>query len=351
MARRPKQSEDDIDAAPEIGPQPRSTYDLTGHVAAEKQVLDAWASGRFHHAWLIAGPRGIGKATFAYRVARFLLSGPSSGGEGLFGGDQVSSLTIGPDHPASILLASGAHDGFRLLERTISPKTGKMRTEIVIDQVRELGDFFALSHDRAWRVILIDPAEELNRNAANALLKMLEEPPANCCFLLVTHMPGRLLPTIRSRCRRIDLAPLTDADVSHVLTIQGHAATDDVITLSRGAPGYALRLAGLDIVPLTNAVDKALASSLTLQDEVMVAEALAGRGSALRFEAFLQLVPERMATAMKASSLAGNSSLEPAFELWEKARALGQQALAINLEAKLVVLELLSQARKMSRYL
>ncbi len=351
MARRPKPVDDEIEDATETGPQPRSTHDLTGHGHAEKQILDAWMSGRFHHAWLIAGPRGIGKATFAYRVARFLLSGPKPGSEGLFGGEPATSLAKGPDQSASILLASGAHDGFRLLERSINRLSGKMRTQIAIEQVRELGDFFGLSHDGAWRVILIDPAEELNRNAANALLKMLEEPPANCCFLLVTHMPGKLLPTIRSRCRRIDLAPLSDADVRHVLTVQGHAATDDVIALSRGAPGYALRLAGLDMAPLTNAVDTALAGKLSLQDEVVVAEALAGRGSALRFEAFLEMVPERMAAAMKVSGLAGNSALEPAFELWEKARALGQQALAINLEAKLVVLDLLGHARQMSRYL
>jgi DNA polymerase III subunit delta' len=351
MARRPKSADAEEEIAEPTGPQPRTTYALTGHAAAEAQILQAWSTSRFHHAWLITGPRGIGKATFAYRVARFLLSDPQAAGDGLFGAPEITSLNVPEQHPASQLVASGAHPGFQLLERTPNPKTGKMRTEIVVDQVRALGDFFGLSHDGAWRVIIIDPAEELNRNAANALLKILEEPPANCCFLLITHAPGRLLPTIRSRCRRIDLLPLSDVDVSHVLTTQGHAATDDVIALSKGSPGYAMRLAGLDIAPMTVAVDRALKGALELADEVSVAEVLASRDSQPRYEAFLELAPERMALAIKAAGLAGVTALEPAFELWEKARSLAAQALAINLDPKLVVLELLGSARQISKYI
>lgn len=351
MARRPKTADEtDIDAAP-VGPQPRTTYELTGHSQAEQQILDAWNTERFHHAWLITGPRGIGKATFAYRAARFLLSAPPAPGEGLFGAGASTSLAVSEQHPTAILMASGMHPGFRLLERSINPNTDKMRTEIAVDQIRDLGDFFGLSRDGEWRVVIIDPAEDLNRSAANALLKILEEPPAKCCFFLITHAPGRLLPTIRSRCRRIDLSVLSDADVAHVLASQGHAATDDVIALAKGSPGHACRLAGLDIAPMTVAVDRALKGQLSLGDEVAIAEVLAGRDSQPRFEAFLELAPERMAFAIKAAGLSGVSTLEPAFELWEKARALAAQSLAINLDTKLVVLDLLGQARQISKYI
>jgi DNA polymerase III subunit delta' len=351
MARRPKASEDVGEAPEPTGPQPLTTYDLTGHAAAEQQVLDAWTSGRFHHAWLITGQRGIGKATFAYRVARFLLSNPAMANDGLFGSAPVKSLKISAAHPTSALLASRAHSGFKLLERTINPKTGKMRTEIVVEQIRELGDFFGLSRDGEWRIIIIDPAEDLNRNAANALLKILEEPPSNCCFLLITHAPGRLLPTIRSRCRRIDLLPLNQQDVAHVLAVQGHAATDDVIALAKGSPGYAMRIAGLDIAPMSAAVDRALRDLLTLADEITVADVLSGKDSRLRFEAFLDVAPERMGLAIKASGLAGITTLEPAFELWDKARSLAAQSLEINSDPKLVVLEMLGLAKQISRYI
>jgi DNA polymerase-3 subunit delta' len=145
--------------------------------------------------------------------------------------------------------------------------------------------------------------------------------------------------------------PLSDADVSHVLSEHGNAATDDVIALAKGAPGYAIRLAGLDIPPIRAAIDKALSGALSSADEVTVAEVLAGKDSQPRYEAFLELAPERMALAIKAASLAGVTALEPAFELWEKARSLASQSLAINLDPKLVVLEMLGTARQISKFI
>jgi DNA polymerase-3 subunit delta' len=351
MSRRPKSAEAEEDRTDVGGPHPAKTYTLTGHAAAEQQVLQAWLTGRFHHAWLVTGPRGIGKATFAYRLARFLLSDAQLPEDGLFGKQSLTSMNVPEHHPVSTQIAHGAHPGFKLLERSPNPKTGKMRTAIVVDQVREMRDFFGLSHDGAWRVIIIDPAEELNSSASNALLKILEEPPPKCCFILVTHTHGKVLPTIKSRCRRIDLLPLSDADVSHVLSEHGNAATDDVIALAKGAPGYAIRLAGLDIPPIRAAIDKALSGALSSADEVTVAEVLAGKDSQPRYEAFLELAPERMALAIKAASLAGVTALEPAFELWEKARMLAAQSLAINLEPKLVVLDMLGTARQISKYI
>lgn len=351
MARRPTKSEDSAPEPP-VGPQPQTTFELVGHAAAEQSFLEAWSSGKLHHAWLVTGPRGIGKATFAYRVARFLLSGPQQPGKGLFGvGTVVSSLAISRQHPAAMQVASGAHPGFQLLVRCMNPKTGKMRTEIVVEQVREMTDFFGLSREGEWRVIIIDPAEDLNSNSANALLKILEEPPANCCFILVSHAPGRLLPTIKSRCRKLELSALTDAEVKAVLHQNDLDAPAGILALAQGSPGRAVRMASLDIAPLSNAVDRALAGQLSLSDQILVAEVLAGRDGQPRFEAFLELAPQRMGQALRIAVLQNKPALEHAFELWERARALASQTLAINLDAKLVVADMLSTAQKISRYL
>jgi DNA polymerase III subunit delta' len=271
--------------------------------------------------------------------------------EGLFGDAPIASLAVPEQHPVAIQVASGAHPGFELLVRTANPKTGKMRTEIVVDQVREMTDFFGLSRDGEWRVIIIDPVEELNRNAANALLKILEEPPANCCFILISHAPGRLLPTIKSRCRKLELSALADTEVTAVLRQNELEAPDDILVLAQGSPGRAVRMASLDIAPLSNAVDKALADQLSLGDQVLVAEVLAGRDGQPRFEAFLELAPQRMGQALRSAALNGKPMLEPAFELWEKARVLSAQSLAINLDPKLVVMDMLGTARQISRYL
>jgi DNA polymerase III subunit delta' len=350
MARRPAKSIESVPEEPS-GPQPKTTFDLIGHAAAEQSILDSWNAGKLHHAWLVTGPRGIGKATFAYRVARFLLSGPPAPGDGLFGPEPVNSLAVDQHDPASVLAGNGAHPGFQLLVRTVNSKTGKMRTEIVVDQVRELADFFGLSRDGDWRLIIIDPAEELNRNAANALLKILEEPPANCCFILVSHAPGKLLPTIKSRCRKLELSELDDSQVATVLRMHGEDCTSEILALANGSPGRALRLASLDMAPLIIAVDKALADQLSLVAQVAVAEALAVKDSQPRFEAFLELAPQRMADRLRLAALAHKPVLEPAFSLWEKARELAAQTLAINLDPKLVVFDLLGTARQISRYL
>ena len=193
-------------------PEPRANPDLVGHEAAERTLLRAWTSGRLPHAWLIAGPRGIGKATLAFRFARFVLAG----GGGLFGA--ADDLFVEPADPVARRVASGGHADLRTLQRTFNEKRDRLRSEIVIDDVREVGAFLRLTPaEGGWRVVVVDNADELNRNAANALLKVLEEPPARALLLLVSHAPGRLLPTIRSRCQRLALAALPEATVAGLL--------------------------------------------------------------------------------------------------------------------------------------
>ncbi len=228
-------------------PEPRCNPDLVGHAEAERTFLDAWSSGRLAHAWLICGPKGIGKATLAFRIARFVLAGGGEGG-GLFGA-APDSLHIPPGHPVFHRVASGGHADFKVVTRGWSDdKKTRLRTEIVIDDVRGIGGFLSLTPaEGGWRVVVVDAADEMNRNAANAVLKVLEEPPRNALMLLVSHSPGRLLPTIRSRCRRLSLPPLPETVVADLLRRgRPDLAADDVAALARlgeGSIGKAMGLA------------------------------------------------------------------------------------------------------------
>src|SRR5204863_3643546 len=209
------------EAAPEpAAPPPRANPDLLGHEAAEAELRRLFDSGRMPHALLLSGPRGIGKATLAFRLARFVLA--SGGGEGppggLFGEPGASGLAIAPDSGTFRRVASGGHADLLTVERAYDPRRRRLRGEIIVGNAREIGTFLRLTPaEGGWRVVVVDGADEMNRAAANALLKILEEPPRRTLLLLVAHSPGRLLPTIRSRCRRFPLAPLPPAIVRQLL--------------------------------------------------------------------------------------------------------------------------------------
>ncbi|MCW8862644.1 MAG: DNA polymerase III subunit delta' [Rhodospirillales bacterium] len=243
-------------------PAPRASSSLIGHETAERTLLDAFESGRLHHAWLICGQRGIGKATLAYRFARYLLSQghdftPPSG-TGLFddallpstdqGGSTKGILHVDESHPVFRRIASSGHADLVTVERQVDPKTDRKRAEIVVGDVRNIGGFMAKTPaEGGWRVVVIDAADEMNRNAANAVLKVLEEPPDRAILLLVCHNPGRLLPTILSRCRKITLQPLSDGAVRALLSQMAPEVSGDDIEiltkLSEGSIGRALELA------------------------------------------------------------------------------------------------------------
>jgi len=189
---------------------PRDTFALFGHVQAEQALLDEYRSGRIAHAWLIGGPVGIGKATLAYRMARFALAHPDPLTPAV---QKATSLAVPSDGLVARRVAGRAHPDLLVLEREPDDK-GKMRTMIIVEQVRRTVGFFgSTAGEGGWRVCVIDSADELNPAGTNALLKVLEEPPPRSLFLVVSHAPGRLLPTIRSRCRRLTLRPLEAADV------------------------------------------------------------------------------------------------------------------------------------------
>jgi DNA polymerase-3 subunit delta' len=331
---------------------PRANPLLLGQEAGEAALAQASRSGRLPHAWLIAGTRGIGKATLAYRFARFVLA--EGRGEG-------GGIALPQTHAVFRRVASGGHSDFRALEREINPKTEKLRSEIVIDQVRALGGFLRLTpSESAWRIAIIDSADELNPNAANALLKLLEEPPARALLLLVSHAPGRLLPTIRSRCRRLALAPLSDPAMEQLLeryapSLGGNERAT-VLRLADGSIGRALELAagdGLAIYGRLSTLLRALPETDVPALHAM-ADKFGGAAGEPAFRIATELLLrwlERMirgaasgvtppevvpgeAGAMK--RLAAAARLDRWLELWEKTARLFAGAEELNLDRKQV---------------
>ncbi|MGR3433355.1 MAG: DNA polymerase III subunit delta' [Shimia sp.] len=248
----------------EGAPHPRETPLLFGQAAAEAEFLSAWAGGRMHHAWMLAGPRGVGKATLAYRIAKALIAtGRPGGGGGLFGGAEVgvpTTLDIAPDHPVARRVAEGNAPDLYVLRRLVNldGAAPTLRAVVTMEAVtgraadgrdskvtRGLRPFFATRADPgAYRVVIVDAADDLNPSAANAILKLLEEPPVGTVFLLVAHAPSRLLPTIRSRCRVLRCGTLAPGEMDRALGQAGIAPGDPVAlaALAGGSVGAAARL-------------------------------------------------------------------------------------------------------------
>lgn len=248
MARAPKT--EDVPADDTGLPSPSETSELFGHGEAEQTVLEAWTSGRMPHAWLITGPSGIGKATFAYRVAKFVLSGGEPTGEaGLFGAEAApaTSLAVDPENRAARLVASNGHPDLRILRRTLNDR-GVMSSVIRIEDVRAFIDRVRLKPSlEGWRVAIVDEAEKMNRSSENALLKILEEPPRNTLILIVSNSLNGMLPTTRSRCRRLVFSPLDDGVVRDLLTrserVDDQGDIEILVRLAEGSIGRALDLA------------------------------------------------------------------------------------------------------------
>ena len=226
-------------------PHPCETEHLFGHDGACAQVLDAFNGDRMHHAWMLTGPKGIGKASLAYHVSRFLLTAEPAG-DSLFGKPPpATSLAVPADHPVARRIRAGSEPGLCILRRPVDDKTGKLKTVIPVDTVRELRRFFGLSAGgNGRRVVIVDCIDEMNANAANALLKVLEEPPQEAVLLLVTHQPSRILPTIRSRCRTLACAPLSPDDLERAFAqaLPDQAFDPGLNALAAGSVGRAAEL-------------------------------------------------------------------------------------------------------------
>ena len=279
-----------------MAPEPRANPLLLGHEAAETTLLESMRSGRMHHAWLLTGPDGVGKATLAYRFARRLLAGVPTATE--------KDLALEPTHPVFRRVAAGAHADLHTVERAYDEKRRRMRTQIAVEDVRKISTFMSLTPaEGGWRVAIVDGAEEMNQSSANALLKILEEPPRRAILLLVCAAPGRLLATIRSRCRRLRLDPLApeamDLLLSDYLPDQGADERSRLVTVAEGSPGRALLLAqeeGLAIAGLVNEVLAAL-PGLKPTRAYAVADTLA-RGET-GFTNFMDLLRAGIAAAVR----------------------------------------------------
>ncbi len=311
---------------------------LFGHDDAIQAFSAALSDGKLHHAWLLGGGRGVGKATFADMAARRVLaeatSTPVTG----------KRLDVSPEHPAAKLIEAGSHPDLRKLERLPRErKPDELARNISVAQVRSLQSLFATTPSMSeWRAVVIDAIDDLERSAANALLKNLEEPPPKSVFLLVCHNPGRILPTIRSRCRMLRFGRLSDdAMTSAIRQSEPQLDDEDVAALVRvgqGAPGQASRFAGLDI----SSLDGAIRELITEGDEAngrrsALAQSLATKTAQPRYEAFLDRVPS--AIAAHARTLDGKG-LAHAIDIWKEARSLAGAAPRISLDPQATVFTL-----------
>lgn len=340
-------------------PHPRETKKLFGHDSAERILAESLSDGRMHHAWLLRGRRGIGKATLAYRFARTALAHPSERAA------NGQSLETAEDSSASRQVRALSHPGLLLLRRPYDEKGKRFAASIPIDEVRRLRSF--LSHragKEAWRVVIVDEANDLNVNAANALLKSLEEPPERAVFLLVSSAPGQLLPTIRSRCRTLALQPLSNADLRaaamQAFEASGIAPPDEASwpaleRLADGSVGRLLSLQGAGGLELNGLIVK-LVTGLpridwravhALSDELQPAAAQA------RFELFYELLLDYLGRLIRAQTagggerqdretaarLIGEGRLASFAALWERIGREKTDALALNLDRKGLILE------------
>jgi DNA polymerase-3 subunit delta' len=309
---------------------------IFGQERAIDTFASAWATRKLHHAWLLAGPKSVGKASFARVAARRVLAdaaGPVS---------ELPGLASDDEHPMVRLVEAGSHPDMRWLKRELNDK-GNLNRNIKVDQVRDLGEFVSLSSALSpWRVIVIDSVDDLEKEGANALLKMLEEPPANSLFFLVSHAPGRLLPTIRSRCRRLEFEALSDDAMASILAEQtphlASAERDQVIAMSLGSAGRGVAFAELGLAKLEEAAVAILRQGdPTNARRSALASELGKKGAADRYAAFLDLAPTLI--AREARMLAAGPR-ERALDAYSKARELVAIAPRVPLDPAATVFQL-----------
>ncbi|WP_337185326.1 DNA polymerase III subunit delta' [Phenylobacterium sp.] len=307
---------------------PREVYDLEGQETAETAFEAARARGRLHHAWLLTGPEGVGKATFAYRAARRLLGAPPSPGHGVLGAD--------PGHPVSRQVAARSHPDLLVLER--EGPDGKPRRVIPVDDARRLAEFFSKSPASApHRVAIVDAADDLNVNAANAILKTLEEPPPRGVLLMTSHAPGRLLPTIRSRCRRLAFAaPGVDAATAFVSRRTG-VNPEEALRLAHmadGAPGRALALAASGALAMDDAAREILDGlpALDAPRVLAITDAFRGGEGPRQFALLFERLSTRVHALAASRAREGFGSLDRWAEAWETLQRLPREVEALNLD-------------------
>lgn len=302
-------------------PHPRERSTLAGHEAAEREFLDAYRAGRMHHAWIIGGPEGIGKATLAYRIAKFLFAHPDPSAAAV---RAARDLSVDPAAPAARKVTAQSHPDLAVLRRGLTEK-GTLKTEIAVEQVRRAMEMLTTtSAEGGWRVCIIDPAEELNRSSNNALLKSLEEPPARSIFLIVAHAPGRLLPTIRSRGRMLPLAPLSRDDLVQVLSEiafeEEPSAVAAAAAQAQGSVRRAIALLDPDLIDIGRRTQALLDALPGLPQKALLdlAGRAAGKDGEGNYAEMLDVVRGWLSAALAAGAAEGPARVAPLADIWEK---------------------------------
>ncbi|WP_306144043.1 DNA polymerase III subunit delta' [Roseibium sp. MMSF_3412] len=345
MARRNEPVEvPEVDALPGY-PLPNEQTRLVGHRATERSLLDAYRSERLHHAWILGGAKGIGKATLAFRFAKFIVANPDRFGPEVAA---ANDLSVAEDHPVLRQVAAGGHPNILHLRRPWDEKSKRFKSDLPVDEVRRTVSFFGTTASaKAWRICIVDAADDMNASSANALLKILEEPPERCLFLVLSHAPGRLLPTIRSRCRRLGmdaLAPDEIAEGLRVLGVDALPASADLNELAITADGSlrsAISLLSGDGLAIAKGLRRLAdeAAQLDLSAVHALADLVAARGQTDNWLNFQHVLERLCHERMRRDVQAGVQSAYRHVELWEKANTAIRDADALNLDRKQVVLD------------
>jgi len=326
-------------------PHPREVHDLQGQEAAEEAFEAARTRGRLHHAWLLTGPEGVGKATFAYRAARRLLGAPADPSRGVLGVD--------PTHPVARQVAARSHPDLLVLER--EGPDGKPRKVIPVDDARRLAEFFSKSPaTAAHRVAIVDAADDLNVNAANAILKTLEEPPPRGVLLMTSHSPGRLLPTIRSRCRRLAFQALGVDLTAEFVSARTDANPEDALRIAQmadGAPGLALSLVASDALAMDDAARDLLADLPRVDESraLSIAEKFRGGAGPAQFALLFDRLADRVHALVVDQAGQGIGRLDPWAQAWETLQRLPREVEALNLDRADALFTALSELRQAAR--
>jgi DNA polymerase-3 subunit delta' len=333
-------------------PHPREQVHLFGHLNAEVELLDAYRSARFNHAWLLAGPPGIGKATLAYRLARFVLANPDPAAPTV---QAANDLSVPADHRAARQVAAGAHPNLLVLRRQVDPDSGKLTTEISVKFARRALDLFTTTAaESGWRIAIVDSSDDLNANSANALLKLVEEPPPRSLFLIVSHALGRVLPTIRSRCRTLRLHPLASDQLHQAVESLGAPTQDfeSIAELAEGSVRRALELIEDDDAELTAAIGRFLSpqgEGARLDALVAFAEKLAGVRNEKAFDSFADALFRTLTDMLRTRSHLPASQLAPIAELWNKLAASRRDVEIFTLDKRPFVISAVQDLTALAR--
>ncbi|MFK0165544.1 DNA polymerase III subunit delta' [Rhizobium sp. NPDC090279] len=325
---------------------PQDNVKLFGHEEAEAFLAQSYRSGKGHHAMLIEGPEGIGKATLAFRFANHVLSHP----------DPASAPeSIGDPDPASVVsrqISGGASHNLLHLSRPVDDKTGKVKSAITVDEVRRAGKFFSQTSGTGnWRIVVIDPADDLNRSAANAILKILEEPPKRALFLVLSHAPGRLLPTIRSRCLPLKLAPLGDDALRMALENLGVPAGkgSELLSTAKGSVSEALKLLNYGGGEIIEAYRQVLSADGPAARKAMhrLADALSGKDSDTIFGFFLSHIGDDIIERARTAALGGSmGTAERLARLHSETTERLNVSQAYNLDRKQTLIAILGELKQ-----